>query len=77
MAPNISVSSADKNVDFNRVNIALARRQGLLASLIGVGSADNPAHQSVAEAAYDEQDGFTADPQLCVYFWRLREGSNG
>ena len=66
MATNVSASSADNIVDFNRINLALARRQGLLATLMGVGSADKPMHESMAEVASDEQDGFTADPELWV-----------
>ena len=77
MAPNVSISSTDRRVDFNRVNLALARRQGLLASLMGICSADKPAHQSMTEAASDEQDDFTADPELCVYLFSMKVDSRG
>ena len=66
MTSDAAKLSQDRDVVFNRVNLALARRQGLVASLMGLGSAEKIGDRSTSEITSDEQESFTADPELCV-----------
>ena len=63
MAPKRDTVAADLDVDFNRVNLALAKRQSMLASLMGLSSAAKYSHSPGPEEASDD---FTAEPELCV-----------
>ncbi len=64
MASNKTTAGADLAVDFNRVNLALAKRQSMLASLMGLSSAAKGPHNSVVEEVSDD---FAAEPELCVW----------
>ena len=53
----------DPSVDFNKVNLALAKRQSMLASLMGLSSAGEPPPGPVDK---ETSNTFAAEPELCV-----------
>ena len=63
MASSKDAAGFDLTVDFNRVNLALAKRQNMLASLMGLSSVAKQPESSVPEEVSDD---FTAEPELCV-----------
>lgn len=71
MAPGRNEAFAEADVILNRLNVTLARRQGLLASLIGVSSREEIERKSSHVDSYQDEDSFSADPELCVSSHRL------
>ena len=67
MAPGHNEAFAEADVILNRLNVTLARRQGLLASLIGVSSKEEIKRKSPHVDSYQAEDSFSADPELCVF----------
>ncbi len=63
MASSNNITGHNIAVNFNRVNLALARRQSMLATLMGIDSADKIPQNDVTE---DPIDDVAADPELCV-----------
>lgn len=67
MASVHSASFSDADVILTRLNVSLAKRQGLLASLVGVGLKDEHHPKPSPEVSHQDEDNFSAEPELCVY----------
>lgn len=67
MAPARSDIFSDGDVILNRLNVTLAKRQGLLASLVGSSLEAQPEQKRSADVLEQEKDCFSADPELCAY----------